>query len=285
MSLSDEQLAIRRTMVTASDTYTLAGEGYDGHCALSIYADKVLQEPRKPATVTQRIGQLLEPLCIDLLEEERGLIVDRANVTNRHGILPWLGATTDGRIRDEQGNNTAVVEAKAVMHWGGRQKWQGDLPADRVVIQTTIQMLVERTRRAYVPAILGGEFRIYELELDDIDLGPSLLEMNQAFWERNVLPRCPPAPDASEGAARALRRLYPRVKGGILPASRAAEEHVRVYFEAMAAMAAAEKLKDGAKNALMAEIGEHGGIEHGAWRAMWNETKVGRRLLVRGIEK
>lgn len=282
--LSDEQLALRRTMVTASDTYALAGEGYDGQCSLSVYADKVAPAVRPPPTVVQRMGNLLEPLCVELLAEEKGLTIDTRSLTERHAIFPWLGATTDGRVT-ENGKVVAVVEAKAVIQWGGRVKWQGDLPADRVVIQATIQMLVNRVRKAYIPALICGDFRIYELELDDRNLGPALLEIDQQFWEGHVLPRIPPAPDASEASGRALRQLYPKVKGGIIAASDALEVAARSYFDGTAQAALADTRRQAAKNAIMAAIGEHGGMAGEGWKATWNETKTGRRLLIKEISE
>lgn len=283
MSLSLEQLEIRRTMVTASDTYILAGEGYEGQCPLTVYADKVAPVYREP-TFEQQIGNALEPIIIARLARDRQLTIDVTPHTKRHRILDWLGATTDGRIGHE-----AVVEAKAVLHWGGLSKWQKDLPADRVVIQTTIQMLVEGVRRAIVPALLGAEFRVYELELDDRDLGPALLEMNEKFWRNHVLQRRPPTPDASEASAAGLRRLYPKVKGEMVAASRAAEGWAAEYFAAREQRKAAEIIEQQAKNNIMAEIGDRRGIEHNGWRATWWErtTKTGstRQLSIREIDK
>ena len=75
-------------------------------------------------------------------------------------------------------------------------------------------------RRAVVPALLMGDFRVFWLELDDRDLAPALLEMDQAFWEGNVLPRVPPDPDDSEATSRTLEQGYlalaARFKGAII---------------------------------------------------------------------
>lgn len=271
MGLTAEQHAIRKTMVTASDTYVLAGEGYSDQSPLRVYLEKVSDVEPWAGNVYTRVGEMLEPLIMDLLGEQHGLTLMQGT-TERHPIISWLGATPDRNVVDEKGQRYAVVEGKAVMNPKSAAHW-GAMPPDRVVIQATIQMLVTRTRRAFVPALLLGDFRVWELDLDERDLGPALLEMDEAFWHDHVLPRVPPPPDATEASARALKELYPRVKGGLIRATPEADEAARAWFAACAELEAAETKKLAAENALKAAMGEHPQIAGDGWLASWLPRK------------
>lgn len=271
MGLTAEQLEMRRSMVTASDTYVLAGEGYSDQSVLGVYLSKVSDVPPWPGNVYTRVGEMLEPMLMQLLAEERRLTLTQGE-TERHPIMSWIGATPDRNVVDSKGRRYAVVEGKVVLNPRSAAYW-GELPPDRVVIQTTIQMIVTRTRRAFIPALLLGDFRIWELELDDRSLAPALLEMDQDFWESHVVPRVPPDPEATEASAKALRELYPRVKGGIVHASESVEEVARAYFEAAREEQTAAERRLGAENALKAAIGEAAAIEGDGWRASWSERK------------
>jgi len=271
MGLTAEQLEMRRSMITASDTYVLAGEGYSDQSPLQVYLSKVSDSPGWQGNVYTRIGEMLEPLLMDLLAEQRGLTLTQGT-TERHPIIPWLGATPDRNVVDEKGRRYAVVEGKAVMNPRSAAAWE-TMPPDRVVIQATIQMLVARVRVAYVPAIVLGDFRIWELELDNENLGPALLEMDEEFWTTHVVPRVPPPPDATEASARALRELYPRVKGGLVRASQEVEEAAREWFAADRQLTEIAARQLAAENLLKAAIGEHAQIAGDGWMASWLPRK------------
>jgi len=258
-------------MVTASDTYVLAGEGYSDQSPLRVYLEKTTDVEPWSGNVYTRVGTMLEPLLMDLLAEQRGLTLTDGT-TERHPLIAWLGATPDRNVLDDSGKRVAVVEGKAVMNPRSAAHWQST-PPDRVVIQATIQMLVTRTRMAYVPALLLGDFRVWELELDERDLGPALLEMDEAFWHDHVLPRVPPPPDATEASARALKELYPRVKGGLVRATPEIEDAAREWFAARRTIEDAEARLQGAENVLKAAIGEHAQISGDGWLASWLPRK------------
>ncbi len=269
--LTDEQLAMRKTMVTASDTYVLAGEGYSNQSPLQVWREKTGDVAPWEGTTYTRIGNLLEPLLFELLAEEIGLtMID--GVTERDPLRPWLGATPDRLVLDSDKTCTAVAEGKVVLSPSSAKKWK-ELPPDRVIIQGTIQMIVKRVRKLYVPALLLGEFRYWEIELDSQNLGPALLDMDQQFWEGHVVTGIPPLPDASEASARALKELYPRVKGGLIRASADVEDAAREYFQARKALEPLLAAESAAENKLKAAIGEHAGIEGDGWRAAWGERK------------
>lgn len=271
MALTAEQYEIRRTMITASDTYVLAGEGYADQSPLLVWKEKVHGVEMTPKTVVQRMGDALEPLALDLLVEDRGLRLEACS-TLRSELFPWLGATPDRIVLDSSGSRVAVAEAKAVTNPTQAAKWAAG-PPPRVIIQTTIQMLVTRTRRAYVPVLLLGDYRCFEVELDDENLGPALLELDEEFWTEHVEARVPPDPDDTEASAAALRQLYPRVRGGMLRASPEVEEIARAYFEATRAFDEAKAKRTAAMNQLQATIGDHAGLEGDGWRAIWAERR------------
>lgn len=270
MSLTAEQLATRRTMVTATDQVALAGESPYKN-ALSVYMDKIGEAEDDPAlsrSAPIRIGNHMEALALAILEEEHELKLV-PGTTARHPILHHIGATPDARViaNDTQ---VAVAEAKFV---GYRQmhKW-GATPPDAVLIQVTQQMLVDRVKLAHVVALIGTEPRFYVIGFDD-ELAGALLEQGDSFWNGNVLARKPPSPDASERSATLLRQLYPRVRGDVFKASPEVDEIARAYFAAEVEETLVSAKKNAAKNSLMEKIGEHAGIDGDGYRVRWEERK------------
>lgn len=272
MGLTREDLEIRRTMVTATDQVALAGEA-PSRGALAVYMDKVGPLPEvidRPAAPL-RIGHHMEGLALELLSEEHELVLRRPCPTTRHPAIAHLGATPDARVMagaDPMASQVGVAEAKFV---GYRQahKW-GATPPDAVLIQVTQQMLVDRVQLAHIVALVGTDPRFYVVELDP-SLAAALVEQAEMFWTKHVVPRIPPAPDASEASARALKDLYPRVRGDVFKASPEVEEIAREYFAAGRDEDHAADRRKGAENRLKALIGDHEGIDGDGWSARWTE--------------
>ncbi len=88
-----------------------------------------------------------------------------------------------------------------------------------------------------------------------------------------MLAKKPPAPDANEGSGRALRDLYPKVKGDMLRASPDIELAATSYFRAKAMRDEAVMVMTLAENGMKAFIADNGGASGDGWRATWFERK------------
>jgi putative phage-type endonuclease len=273
MSLTQQQLDLRRRGLTATDMTVLAGVTPYGRTVHDVYLSKLgLEEPFE-ATAAMNMGHRLEPVALAALAEERGLTLT-PGTTEASPLIPWAIATPDANVLSAPGRiRVAVAEAKAVglrmaARWG--ESGDPDGIPDEVRVQVQWQMTVTRTPRAHVVALLGTEARFFEIEGDE-ELAGALLELGEGFWKRHILAKAPPPLDGSEGAARMVRGLFRRARGGMVPAGPEAEERVRAYLAAKDALEQAERAKSQAQAQLCALIGEHEGIEGEAWTATWKE--------------
>jgi predicted phage-related endonuclease len=274
IGLTPEQLAMRKTGLTATDMKKLAGCDPHGGSGFDVYLDKVGESAPEDekVTIAKRLGSMQEAIACSLLETERGLVLSRGT-TERHPICDWVLATPDRNVLDRGTSRVALVEAKSVgphmLH-----RWV-DGPPDEVLVQCNWQMTTTRTQFCFVPVILGGtDFRIFEVARDE-ELFTALLELGDKFWKEHVLARVPPAPDGSASATRMLKGLFTRNKRGMLTAGAEANKLAALFLEARAARQAAEVEEQQAENAIKLLLGDAEGFEGGGWRCTWKNDKTG----------
>lgn len=276
MPLTEDQLALRRTGITATDAVVLSGlHPFRGASPHTIYCEKVgLPIPRLTGDQLE-MGHELEPVILRRLAMKRGLTLvpgttmRRANPASgrladqsHHLATPDAVHFPHGQDHDAE----AVAEAKAVGRrwmdaWG---EDDGDIP-DHVLAQVHWQMHVLDLPIAYVGALLGTEVRTYRVRRDDELIG-SLVEVADRFWTDHVLAKRPPPIDGSPGAEQMLRALFPRHKGPMLRAGDEVETRARAYFDFKREVESAQERFDGAKQALIAACGEAEGITGDGWR-------------------
>jgi len=281
MPLTADQLALRKTMLTATDAVVLAGVYPGKRNACSIYLDKVGEpEAFDGSQVAVTVGHVLEPLAIQLVADERRLIVAPGD-TVRHATEAWIGATPDAFVmqapakalggKGREPVRVGVVEAKAVGYERMRH-WGEDLDAvpEYVHVQVQWQLLATGLKTAYVSALFGTRHASYVIEHDDA-LASALLEVCGAFWKNHIAPRRMPSVDGSESAWKMVKAAWPKpVRGGLLWA---APEIATLAEEALAAAkqrAHWEKLEAQKKQQLCALIGDNEGYEGNGWRAKWS---------------
>jgi putative phage-type endonuclease len=271
--LTREQLETRRSMIAATDAVILAGVYPGKKGPSSVYLSKVaeLEERDEEEALALRLGNLLEPLAIELVAEERNLWVAPGE-TVRHPTESWIGATPDAfHVRQSSGARLAVIEAKAVgrfrlSHWGEEL----DAIPDYVHVQVQWQLLATGLKTAYVSALLGLEHRSFVIEHDDT-LASALVEVCEAFWKNHVLAGKPPAPDGSEDAWKVVKRAFPKpTKGGLLWAPGPIEDLAKEALKAAEMRKKWEALEQQKKQELCALIGNDEGYEGDGWRAKWS---------------
>lgn len=271
--LTPEQRELRRTMLTATDFVKLAGVHPLGRTAHEVYAEKVgIAADESEQSTASTIGHRLEPVALGMLAEMRGLTLT-SGTTERHPIIPWLGATPDANVIGPAGSRIAVAEAKAVgvrmmAHWPDEDTGE---PPEYVHVQVQIQMTVTRTQRAHVVALVGTEIRLYEVESDP-ELSGALLTLGERFWKEHVEKRVPPAPDGSESAKRMLLAAWPKHRAELLPADAYAEDWAREYLHARDQETRWAKKAERAKQLLCARIGDAVGVVGAGWKATWKAT-------------
>lgn len=304
--LTREQLETRRSMIAATDAVILAGVYPGKKGPSSVYLSKVaeLEERDEQEALALRLGNILEPLAIELVAEERNLVYAPGE-TVRHATESWIGATPDAfavepaaKALTGKGSpmrRLGVIEAKAVgrfrlSHWGDEL----DAIPDYVHVQVQWQLLATGLKTAYVSALLGLEHRSFVVEHDD-SLASALVEVCEAFWKNHVVAQNPPPPDGSEDAWKLVKRAWPKpTKGGLLWAPPAIEALAREAMKAGEMRKKLEALEQQKKQELCALIGEAEGYEGDGWRAKWSyraahsrpacEVAAGRVLDVREVK-
>lgn len=282
MSLTEEELAIRLTGITATDATGITGTNrfWD---PVAVYLHKT--DPEKVAdraeeNPTQKaLGHELEPVVIRMLGREEALmgatmVTTKTMRSEKHS---WALATPDRLVMREGPGPCAVAEAKNV---GVRMvaDWRdSDDPDEWVVpayvhVQVQWQMIVANVMVAYVGALLGGrDFRAWTIYSDDL-LRDTLLSVCGDFWHKHVLKRIPPTPAATERAAKAIAAMFPSHSEAIIPAPPHAEALADQYIDARAQEEYFYSLRMAAENQLKMVVGGNAGMVGSDWRLTWKTT-------------
>lgn len=289
-SLTKEQLALRRTGITAGDVRALVGCDPYGRGPHDVWLDKLgLSDPSKDSEA-KRLGLETEPIILhhlaEHLEEQTprlfhvnpgnpsgpARLARLAHHTIVHPKYPQRIATPDAFFADGQGIANDVValgEAKLVGFWN-RGDWGAsgtdDYP-DWAAVQCTWQGHVARLPRVYLGALIGTEVRRYVLDVEP-ELVEGLAESAAKFWRDYVVTRKPPAVDGSKAAATTLRKIYPRAKGVKKKADARAEKYARKYLETKAELDRVELEHEKAKQALIVLTGSAEELAGDGWRVL-----------------
>ena len=245
----------RLSMVGASESPAILGEGYKNESAWTVYQRKVGEAPPdEDESEALEWGREMQPVVLRMFTKRTGINVEDLGpfTIQRHPDFPFIGATLDGLAYVD--GRKAVVEAKNVGQYRAAD-WKDDLPPLRVQIQTQQQMLAADAELAFVAACVGGnklEWR--QLERNDRFLA-ALVKTLREFWTC-VETRTPPPVDGSAATARAIAALYPKDTGATVPLK---SEALRWAAEKTVAAAIAKEMEaavQAADNQIKAAIGE-----------------------------
>lgn len=210
-------LALRKTMLTASDVAAVLGE--DEHrSALDCYVDKVTERrgPEEIGIDDPRFwGSILEQPILTAVARYYGWEYHAGGALLRSRKHPQLGATLDAEIN--RGAGWEVLEGKTTRVPRGWDEDSGELPT-RILIQCQVQLLVTGAPADVVFALLQGSKPVRVEVYPSPEFHAVIVEEAERFMDR-VARMDPPPPDHTEASKRALLRLYPQDDGGgvILP--------------------------------------------------------------------
>jgi hypothetical protein len=286
MGLTEKQLAIRRTGVTATDVVVLAGLPYYGRTVHDVWRSKVLGDEVLEETEAMSLGNELEPMIVRRLAAKRGLVVvPRASdaMTVVHATKPTHIATPDAFLARpalpvgvhsattsiEALGQAKLIGAEAMRKWGPSEDVE-QIP-DPVLVQVAWELHVTGLPVDYVGALVGAEVRTYAVRLEDVeDLVGELEDVAERFMRDHVVTKKPPPVDGTAGAERMLRALHPEPTGPRRRAGPQTEAAARAYFSARAAELDARKAIARAKQELMSFCGGAAGIVGDGWRLKAN---------------
>lgn len=171
MTLTAEQKTLRRGRVTASNV--AACLGLDRYKSPRQAWEEIYLGVEQPVTLPMRAGTALEPVILDLFAESMPdeEIVGR-QVWRDDDPKHLIAATLDARLRKPravEAKTAGVVSYGKVDEWG--EEGTDEIP-EQYVVQCTAQMIAApELELVYVPAIVRGDFRIYQVPRNDALLG------------------------------------------------------------------------------------------------------------------
>lgn len=229
--LSEADLIERRGFLGGSESTAALGLS-PYFSPLQVYKSKIGEGEPIETTLPMRMGNALEPLCLELGEEELGEpIIDRQRVFYDKD-RPWRRCTVDGMLK-----NGAAVEAK----WSGAQDAWGDAEDDvpiPYIYNAHHTMACTGAELVWFPVIIWRQPRLYKVTRNE-ELIKLVNEGEDRFWE-HVVNRIPPEPISNDD----LRILYPRDTGEIITATSEQEALVYRLAQYKAARKEAEKFED-----------------------------------------
>lgn len=280
--LTEGQLAVRRSGVTATDVRVLVLGADFGRTPHDVWLDKRGLSAPWSGNESTSLGDELEPIIIRRTAERVGLHVlprDPGSLTLRHPTKPRHIATPDALLGETRlSDPTAGTQVKLVgvmpsREWGPVADGAEAIP-EPVFVQVAWELHVTALPVIYVGALVGTQLQVYPVTQDDVaDLVPVLEEEADRFLVDHVDRGVPPEVDGSAGARRMLRAVYPRNLGNLVLAGADAEGLAREYFDAKRVRDEADKRVELAGQQLSAIAGNADGLTGDGWRLLlrWRE--------------
>lgn len=224
---TDEWLAHRREVVTATDVATVLGLGAWGSLA-ELYAEKKGLRPPREDSATLRQGRWREASVFEALADERPhwdvvrakiFLVDR----ERH-----LGATPDGFALRPDRPGRGIVQAKSIARSIFRRKWllseEDDVEHGAAEVpvyyrlQTLTEMMLSDCQWGVVAVIINTEFttklRVFDIERNDESeklIVDGVAHFKTHHLDANIMPEFVPQQDAE-----LIRALYRTDDGSVV---------------------------------------------------------------------
>ncbi|HEY8342506.1 MAG TPA: YqaJ viral recombinase family protein [Calditerricola sp.] len=273
-----EWLEWRRRGIGGSDAAAVAG--LDLHKSpFRVWLEKTGQVQDDAVSEAALWGTLLEPVIAAEFSRRTGLRVRRRNAILQHPQHDFMIANIDREIMGER----ALLEVKTTSAFNRSDVSENRMP-DRYVVQAQHYLAVTGYDRCYMAVLIGGqELVITHVDRDD-ELIASLIEIERRFWFEHVVPKVPPAPDASDDARELLHKMYAHAEpDSVVDLPPEAAEWLRIYREAEASEKAAAARKQEAANRIKAwlqhhEYGRLNGVPVVRWREV-QQTRLDTKRL------
>lgn len=257
-TLTEIQLADRSAAIGASDCAAALGLSV-WKTALQLYLEKRGEIALDDLSENERVewGVRLEPAVRQKYADVTGRAVRLSTDTSVNPALPWMIAHPDGLTEDDRLYEGKV--AGSVLGWG--EPGSSDVPQE-YFLQCQHGMIVlsaqlnRKIAVADLAVLIGGNiFRLYEIPADR-EIQEMILDGECEFMRR-VKTAEPPAPNFNAQNTRALlAKMFPGTTGEVLAATNAQILWRTVYDEAYAKARVYTDVFEGAKSALMFDMGE-----------------------------
>lgn len=279
--LSPEQIALRRTGISASESAALFGlDKFKSQFDVYVAKTEGWVVEQTPDMLR---GECLEPGVADWYGRTYGVEVIDVKQTLRHAKRNLILATPDRMLKTADGE-LELLEIKVPRNF---DEWGEDetqvFPAQyNVQVQQTaavLRSLGHNVVRAWLTAPVWGDLRRYPVRLDD-ELADRIMSADERFWERYVSARVPPPIDGGEGARRWLLSKYPHAEGKEKVEATLAQEALCVSLRARESEKdAAEAAYETAKSKVIAAMGAAYGLKGNFGSITNNDNQWGKRTF------
>jgi predicted phage-related endonuclease len=123
--------------------------------------------------------------------------------------------------------------------------------------------------------LVSRDIRMYTVLREDEAIA-GLKEAAGDLWHNHILTKIPPDPEEEGYSAEVLQRMFPVVRGEVLPMIPEVETLARDYNEANGRMSKAEADKERLRSQLCMLIGKHAGYQGNGVKVIWKPNKAGK---------
>ena len=198
-----EWLRLRKSGIGGSDAGAICGVNpYSS--AMKVFRDKTSDVVEELDNEAVRIGHDLEGYVAQRFTEATGLKVRKSNFMYRSVEHPFMIADVDRLVVGED----AGLECKTANAYQADQWKDGKIPP-HYLIQCLHYMAVTGKKEWYIAVVILGSGFLYRKVGRDEDVIKKLVAVEEAFWNRHVLPRVMPEPDGTKVCDEVLSRYFP----------------------------------------------------------------------------
>ena len=258
MPLTTEQLAIRKTRISASEVAVLLGLS-PWKTPADLWLEKTQDIAPLEENEAMELGNEFESPLIDWCAKSLGVLPDRELGTVIHPQHEWLCATPDAGIAGRKQGIEAKT-ADIVRGFVEKEKW-GEADSDEVPVeywcQCQVQMAVMDWHAVYLAALIAGRGKVRFYIPRDNDAIAGFIRVAGEWHARHIIGGERPTdstPDVE--TLKRVRRIPNKVA---VIASELGEE----FDAAKAALKLAEERAETAKAALLYAAGDADGIQSG----------------------
>lgn len=203
----EEWLKIRRRGIGGSDASAVAGlNRYKS--PVGVFLDKTGQIEPDEAGEAAYWGNVLEDVVAREFTIQTGLRVQRSNKLYQHPEHKFMLGNVDRLILDKGGRGLGILECKTASAYK-LGEWEDDQVPDEYAIQLQHYMAVLGVDYGYFAVLIGGQRFQYKLVERNDKIIDSLVQIEDEFWNRHVVPGIPPMIDGSDASVNLLNQLYP----------------------------------------------------------------------------
>lgn len=203
----NEWLKLRRKGIGGSDASAVAGlNRYKS--PVGVFLDKTGQIEPDEVGEAAYWGNVLEDVVAREFTIQTGLRVQRSNKLYQHPEHKFMLGNVDRLILDKGGRGLGILECKTANAFKVGE-WEDDRVPDEYSIQLQHYMAVLGVNYGYFAVLIGGQKFQYKLVERNERIIDSLIQIEDEFWNKHVVPGVPPLIDGSQASTDLLSQLYP----------------------------------------------------------------------------